>query len=413
MYAHEDNKKKREVKMKTKTRLKTWLLAALFIAAAALTVGAPGVVNAAGTASGTSITNRATINYNVGGVGQTLIESSPTGNATAGAGAGTNTAFVVDNKVNLTVVSNDAALVTTYPGSAAIALKFTVTNTGNTAQDFGLSVITGATNEGGVWPTAMYADTDLSGTYNAGDAAITYLDEVAVDAAGARVVFIVATPPLSVLNGQRNTYALSAQARNAGAAAVQGAVTTATAGADTPGLPVDVVLAEADSDGAAADDAAANNGIYVMWAAGTAGSGEPVVGTGGYIISAAALTITKTSVVVYDPINLAVNPKAIPTARVEYTVTIANAAASATATSVTVSDAIPANTTFYTAGYGAGTGIQVTSPNLYAGAATPLTNGGPDDEGDFNITTVGSVTVSGMTLTAGQSATVKFMVTIN
>ena len=36
---------------------------------------------AAGTASGTSITNKATINYQVGGVSQTLIESSPTGNA--------------------------------------------------------------------------------------------------------------------------------------------------------------------------------------------------------------------------------------------------------------------------------------------------------------------------------------------
>lgn len=403
-------KKKREDTMKTKTKIKSWLLAALFTLAAALAAGAPGVANAVGTASNTSITNMATINYQVGGVAQTLIESSPTGNATAGAGNGTNTAFVVDNKVNLTVVSNDAALVTTYPGSSAIALKFTVTNTGNTTQDFGLSVIAGATNEGGVWPTAMYEDTNANGVYNSGvDAAITYIDELAAD--GPKVVFIVATPPLTATNGQRNTYALSAQARNGGAAAAQGAVTTNTAGADTAG--VDVVLAEADSDGAAADDAAQYNGIYVMWAAGTAGSGEPVVGTGGFIVSAAALTITKTSAVVWDPINAAVNPKAIPTARVEYTVTIANGAGAAQATSVTITDAIPANTTFYTAGYGAGTGIQVTSPNLYGGAATPLTNAGADDEGDYNVTTAGAVTVNGMTLNASQTATVKFMVTIN
>ncbi|MBI5971267.1 MAG: hypothetical protein HY884_08965 [Deltaproteobacteria bacterium] len=409
MYTKRTNDEKEEkMKTKIKMRFKTWLLAALFVAAAV--IAGQGVANAVGTASGTSITNKASINYQVGGVAQTLIESSPTGNTTAGAGNGTNTTFVVDNRVNLTVVSNNAAQVTTYPGSSAIALKFTVTNTGNTTQDFGLSVVTGATNEGGVWATAMYEDTNSNGVYDAGvDLAITYADEIAAD--GTKVVFIVATVPLTATNGQRNTYALKAQARDSGAAGVQGAITTATVGADTAG--VDVVLADADSDGAAADDAAASNGIYVMWANGAAGSGEPAVGTGGYIVSAAVLTITKTSAVVYDPINLAVNPKAIPGARVEYTITIANAVGAATATSITISDTPGANSTFYVDGYAVGKGMQVTAPNLYAGAATALTNAGADDEGDFGITTGGAVTVSGITLTANQSATVKFMVTIN
>ncbi len=41
------------------------------------------------TAAGTSIANRASVNYSVGGLPQALIESSPTGNVTPGAGAGT------------------------------------------------------------------------------------------------------------------------------------------------------------------------------------------------------------------------------------------------------------------------------------------------------------------------------------
>src|SRR5262245_26062669 len=73
---------------------------------AVLMVSALGVSHGAwatGTVANTSITNRATVGYSVGGVTQTSIESSPTGNSTAGVGAGTNTAFVVDDRVDFTV----------------------------------------------------------------------------------------------------------------------------------------------------------------------------------------------------------------------------------------------------------------------------------------------------------------------
>ena len=43
-----------------------------------LLVAWPGLAGAAGTASSTSITNRSSLTYSVGGVAQTLIESSPT-----------------------------------------------------------------------------------------------------------------------------------------------------------------------------------------------------------------------------------------------------------------------------------------------------------------------------------------------
>src|SRR5262245_54382076 len=65
-------------------------------------LGALGLMQSAfavGTDSGVAINNRATVTYNVGSVAQTPIESSPTGNSTAGVGAGANTTFVVDNRI--------------------------------------------------------------------------------------------------------------------------------------------------------------------------------------------------------------------------------------------------------------------------------------------------------------------------
>lgn len=389
-----------------KTNSKSRFIAMLLIGA--LAVVAPQWAMATGTSSGTSIANKATVNYKVSTVSQTPIESSPTGNATPGVGSGTNTTFLVDDKVIFTIATNNSGYVTTYPGSSAVALKFTVTNTGNTVNDFNLSHIVGAANTFTASSIAYYEDTNSNGTYQAGtDAAITYIDELAADAS--KVVFLVATVPLAATNGQVANYALKAVAYAGGTSSSLGALTTNTAGADTPGV-VDIVLADIDSDGAGTDDAAQYNGIYVIWAGGVAGSPEP--SNEGYQVSAASLTITKTSAVVYDPINNTTNPKAIPGARVEYTITIANGAGAAQATEVTVTDQIPTNTAFYVDGYDTVKGIQVTSPNLYSGAATALTNAGSDDEGDYNITNAGKVTVSGIQLSASQTATVKFRVTI-
>ena len=71
---------------------------------------------ASGTDAGTQITNQATVNYSVGSVAQTPIESSPTGNATPGVGAGADTTFVVDNTIVHTVANRRNATITT-PGA--------------------------------------------------------------------------------------------------------------------------------------------------------------------------------------------------------------------------------------------------------------------------------------------------------
>lgn len=365
-------------------------LTAVALFALALMALLPAAAFALGTAANTDINNKATINFQVNSIAQTPIESSPTGNSTPGVGSGTNTTFKVDRKVDMTITANDAACIATYPGSTGSAsevLRFTVTNTGNATQDFsaayaalGGNTLTGET-------VTIYVDSNANGTFEPATDTATYIDELAADAS--RVVFLaVSSIPGAATNGQNAGYTITATARDGGGVGAQGAVSTATAGADTPGA-VDTVLAD-DPGG---------------------GNGQESVNTNcGFTVSAAVLTITKTHSVISDPINLAVNPKAIPGATIEYTITIANAAGAATATSIAVSDAIDANTTFVAAGYGAGTGIQVTAPNLYGGAATALTNAADADEGSIAGATV---SVSGITLTAGQSATVNFRVTIN
>ena len=92
------------------------------------------------TPAGVSIQNRATVNYSVGGVPQTVIESSPTGNTTPGVNAGTNTTFVVDNLIDLTVAESSGNATITSPGAPNAVLAFTVTNTGNAAEGYQLSL---------------------------------------------------------------------------------------------------------------------------------------------------------------------------------------------------------------------------------------------------------------------------------
>ena len=98
------------------------------------------------------ISNLSTLTYSVGGQAQPSIGSSPTGNTS---GAGTATTFVVDNRVNLTVVTTDVAPGRpVVPGTTAQVTTFTVTNTGNTVQDFALA--SAQLPDG----TALFGDTD-------------------------------------------------------------------------------------------------------------------------------------------------------------------------------------------------------------------------------------------------------------
>ena len=95
---------------------------------------------AIGTDSGTSISNKATVSYSVGSVVQTPIESSPTGNSTPGVNNGAGTTFVVDNKILHVVSEVGGTANSTSPGASNVVATFRVTNQGNTAQGYALTV---------------------------------------------------------------------------------------------------------------------------------------------------------------------------------------------------------------------------------------------------------------------------------
>src|SRR5689334_20446703 len=112
------------------------------VALACVALGAISVSQqalAAGTAANTDITNRATVNFQVGGVTQNPVESSPTGNSNSGVGNGADTTFKVDNKLDLTVTEVGAAATTVSAGAVNQVTTFKLTNTGNFQQGYQLA----------------------------------------------------------------------------------------------------------------------------------------------------------------------------------------------------------------------------------------------------------------------------------
>ncbi len=343
---------------------------------------------ALGTAANTSIDNRASVTYSVAAVPQTLIESSPVGNSAPGATFGADTSFLVDDRVDLTVVLQDVAHISVVPSQVGAVTTYRVTNTGNATHDYRLT----ATNAG-VAPFAPPADNfDMTGFavfvedgttagYQVAEDTATFIDEMAAD--GFVDVYILGTVPGVQVSNDVSAVTLTAITADAGVAgAPVGADTTETAGPDT--AAVDVVFGDAGNDGTE----------------GTAG---------GYQVSTASLTITKTSAIITDPFNGAgPNRKRIPGAIIEYTVTIANAGP-ATATAITISDDLSTEIGLGTIAFASG--MVVNAPNI-AGSPKALTNAADADEGDFNVTGVNTVTVTGITLLTGENATVMYRVTI-
>jgi uncharacterized repeat protein (TIGR01451 family) len=367
-----------------------------------LGVAIAGPALGAGTLSNTPIDNRASVVYDVSGVTQTVIESSPGGNSSPGVGVGADTTFLVDNKIDLTVAETDATYTISGAGSTDQVLTFTVTNDGNTVQDFSLTTANGSDPFGGTdnfdaTGTDIFVDSNSNGTYEAGVDTATYIDELAPDVSVA--VFVVRSIPGGQVDGDISAIVLTAQAAVGGTGSSQGAdITTDDSGSADLAGTVQIVFADGD---------------------GLTGTEGPEDGahsdTDAYIVGEAQISIQKISTVISDPFNGTVNPKAIPGAIVEYTVTVTNdAAATATATNIVVTDSLDTEITagtvsFDADGYAAGQGIRVTAPNINGGAAKDLTNASDGDEGAFSVN---AVTVNGIELQANESATVTFRVEI-
>ena len=356
-----------------KPLLRSGALAA-FAAAGLFSMGA---AQAAGTLSGVSIDNLATLNYSVGTVIQPAIGSSATGNT---AGAGTATSFVVDNKVNLTLTETGNVVTSVSPGSVNQVTTFTVTNLGNTAQGYtfaaanqlaGSAVIGGIADTIDVSNFRVFVDSNSNGIYDPLVDTATTLLTLAPDAT--RAVFVVADIPVGATNGQQANITLTATTTTTGTTTP----VVATVGADTAGVDIvfaDALTAELAFVGASpARDAAAT-------------------ARDAYRIASAVISVTKTSTLMCDPFNgSSADRKNIPGAIVRWTITISNAAGATTsATLAQVSDTLNANTTF--------------DANLVTGAGAPATATSCTSAGGAPESAAGSgfkIDVTGDTRAAG------------
>jgi hypothetical protein len=194
-------------------------------------------------------------------------------------------------------------------------------------------------------------------------------------------VFVLANVPAGRVNGDVAGVTLTAQARESGAAGTQGIVVTETTGANTAGM--DTVFA----DTAGATDAARDGLISAR---------------DDYTVTAPVLSVVKTSKIVSDPLNGITNPKMIPGASVEYCIQVVNGAGGATATSPSITDVVPAQTT-----YDSTFGIKINGTVTAGVCNADGTTGG--------TYTAGTTTVAGTlnNLAGGATGTLYFRVTIN
>ena len=277
------------------------------------------------TTAGTTVSNTASVSYTVNGSPQTTNSTTAT--------------FVVDRKVNFTVVTDQSGFTQVNLNEQNVATRFKVTNTTNGIQDFLLNPdqtdisvgILPGTDNFNVLNLRAFVDANGNGTYEPDIDVKTWIDELAPDASV--TVFVVGNVP-NTPGAAIAWDSLQVIAAEGGSTGTQGAALIPTdlslGNADNT---VDIVFADDDSDGPLYLGDIARNGR------GRAYSGFQIGTTN------VALTVNKTARIVSDGVNIA-NFKAIPGAEVEYCLSVSNATLLTAANDVVLTDVIPANTTY-------------------------------------------------------------------
>ena len=307
---------------------------------------------AAGTASGTDITNTVTVNYQVGSVSQTATGDSDT--------------FFVDRKL-IFAVEERAAIGTTLvaPGQNDAIVAYTVTNSSNDVVDFALTV---ANLSGTAAPRGtdsidasnleICVDADNNGICSGSGAeawgATGVIDNLAAD--GVRTVFVRGDFAGTVTNGQIAGISLNATAHVGGGAGLGTQYSTSA----TAGTPEFV----------ATDSTANTSGVETIFA--DAGRNGAESALDDYTVGAAILSVVKSSTVLWDPVTGSTNgttrfAKAIPGAIVEYCIAVTNGAGAATAQSVAISDILTGKPFAYY-----GTTIASGPPTIPTAVANPI-----------------------------------------
>jgi uncharacterized repeat protein (TIGR01451 family) len=368
------------------------LITRLSILATALLLGQQAL--ALGTDAGVTVSNQATVAYDVGLIAQTPIESDPGGNTVPGAGLPTE--FLVDRRVSFTLIETTGVPTTPVaPGDNNVIAQFLLTNTSNAIMDFDLSV---ADLSAAIFGNA---DTTDLGNYRAlaanGDGALgvpdladlAWVDELAEE--GVVVIYVFADAPGTVQNGEYANIQLTATAADdvlaAATLGVLDDILVAEAGADNPNA-IETVFGDTGNDGFEEADASYE------------------------IISAAALAITKIATVISNPFG---SLKAVPGAIIEYTITVDNTLGASAALNVVITDSIDSNVTFLTGVYDIG--VTDSDISFDAGTSFCIADNGDGNSDGCSLDLSGNLVVGDLillpiTVAAGASLTVQFQVQI-
>ncbi len=366
--------------MRTRVSVLTILLAVIM----AIALLAPGAAQAVGTVAGTTISNDATVDYEVGGVAQTQITSAAIN-------------FTVDAKVDFTVTANTGATNTVTPGGASNVkyLTFDVFNGGNTPLDFDLNWAHVVDDFDQAILKVAVDNSAGAGAYDATDEE-TFIDELA-DGATKKVFVVADTIAGGLTDGWLSGITLTATAYFNGTVATLGGA----AGNCDDSIAIDIDAAGDNNDGCNSMD----------WLLTDAGADGDEADSDNFLVSTASLTITKTSALLSDPINGTTNPIAIPGATISFTIQVDNGAGGAIATEITITDAMPANMTYTS------DGITVINSNGAAGGTFGLSNAqaGCPEVGNACGWYDGTdtVVVNGITLDAGERTQMIFNASID
>jgi hypothetical protein len=303
-------------------------------------VGSFGLFSASNVfaAAGTTIANTATLSYEVGGSAQTDIDAS--------------TDFVEDRVINFTVTRQGSAATPVGPDATDQVVGFTLVNLGNSTQDFLLRAENSTAND--PFPPSgpdtflpdtfrAYRDVAPLGVFDPNDELVRTVTNLPPTIS--TTIWLVADMPDATGVNQGDISTVSLVVRAARASTASGFLTP-----DAPVLPGETAGAGEAADAfiqdnngnfdAAGDFQVASGGVATV-PAGDATSDkaddpalvETVFFTGSaeasdinsFAMQIASLTVTKSAVAIWDPINFGDNPKSFDGSYVRYTITISNA----------------------------------------------------------------------------------------
>ncbi len=332
---------------------------------------------AIGTRAGTSVVNTATVEYRVGTVDQTPIDSN-------------TVEFVVDRRVDFDLTPLGGALVTVSPGETDAFFDFLLTNDSNSEVDFTIDLaqmvggsVRGSTDDADMATVdyAVSANSVANGDTDPVRNGPQFVDELAADD-GIRIR-VFGDAALTMLNGEVAGVQLDATAGEPGTASVEGAALVESGNTD---LGIENVFAEDGSGG---------DGVQTAF--------------DGWTVISASLAVNKSYTVIAGDLGSGLP---IPGATVEYVIQIVNSSTTP-ATNIVVTDAIDTDVTLNlnVAAYG-GEDIDIDN------GGTPLPCNLEDNaDGDGcdlvgNDVTVGDLSEITITIAGSSTMTLTYQVTI-